>query len=112
MKIHIIHGENKKNVDEISEKLQENKFKVIQTSNNFVLLKKRRYGNTVIQLGVLFFALFIFYPLILVNLAYFTYSYLFRSPHVLVTTQTHADNGDKLEFENIEDILEQSNTIL
>lgn len=110
--LHIIYGENKKDINRISEKLQENKFRIMQTSDNFILLKKRRYGNMVIQLGILFLALFMFYPLILVNLAYFTYAYLFRSPNVLVTSETQSDNGDELEFENIEDVLKQSNTTL
>ena len=102
--LHIIHGKNKKDIKKISEKLKENNFKIIQTSDNFILLKKRRYGNIVIQLGILFLALFLFYPLILINLAYFTYSYLFRSPKILVTSETKSHNGDKLKFENIEDI--------
>ena len=112
MKVHVVHGENSKEMMDISDRLQENKFKIMQTSDNFILLKRRRYGNSVIHLGVLFFALFFLYRLILINLGYFAYSYLARSPHVLVTTETKDENGDKLEFENVEDILEQANAIL
>lgn len=112
MKLFVLHGDNKRDMEKISEELQKNKFKVKQTSDNFILLKRKRYGNTVIQLGVLFFALFFFAPLLLVNLAYFTYSYLFRSPNVLVTTETKDKDGEKLEFDNIDDVLEQANAIL
>lgn len=112
MKLFVLHADSRGDIEKISEKLKKDKFKVVQSSDNFTLLKRKRYGNTVIQLGVLFFALFFFYPLIFVNLAYFTYSYLFRSPNVLVTTETKDKDDGKLEFDNIGDVLEQANAIL
>lgn len=111
-KLFILKAVDSKNMESIASDLQENKFKVLQSDNKFILMRKKRYGNTVIQLGCLFFALFFFYPLILVNLVYFTYSLLWNSPNVLITTEKKDAEGNNLEYNTIEEVLEKANAVL
>lgn len=112
MKLNILSAKDNKEMESISEELKKYKFKEISREKNFILVKKRRFGNTVIHLGLLFFALFFFYPLILFNLGYMSYSVIERSPHVLITTETKDDEGNDLEYTDMEHILEQANAIL
>lgn len=112
MDIDIIHAKDSKEINLIESQFSENKFKVMSKENNYVLMKRKRYGNTVIQLGLLFFALFLFAPIIIINVVYFTYSYLFKSPIVLITTEEEGDDGEPLEFTSIEKVLDKANAIL
>ena len=111
-KLFILKAVDSKNMESIASDLQENKFKVLQSDNKFILMRKKRYGNTVIQLGCLFFDLFFFYPLILVNVVYFTYSLLWNSPNVLITTEKKDAEGNNLEYNTIEEVLEKANAVL
>lgn len=112
MALKIIHAEDSKDMDKIEETFSENKFKVLSKENHYVLMKRKRYGNTVIQLGLLFFALFFFAPIIIINVVYFAYSFLARSPTVLITVETKGEDGTPLEFNTIDEVLEEGNSIL
>lgn len=112
MALKIIKAKDSKDMDEIEKKFSENKFKVLSKENHYVLMKRKRYGNTVIQLGLLFFALFFFAPIIIINVVYFAYSFLVKSPTVLITVETKGEDGSPLQFNTIEEVLEEGNSIL
>lgn len=111
MKLFILKADNSKEMDEISEELAKNKFKIIQQENHYILMKKKRYGNYVAHMFFLFFGLFIFMPLLIVNVVYFTYSLIWTSPNVLITTETKAESGDDLEFNTMDELLEKANAM-
>lgn len=110
MKIQTLSAKNLKEMENISNKLCENKFKINSRDENFILLRKRRCGNIYIHLFFLFVAFFLINIAIIVNVAYFSYSYLFKSPHVLITTETVDHEGNPLKFDNIEEVIEKSNS--
>ncbi|MCQ2972584.1 MAG: hypothetical protein MJ209_04805 [archaeon] len=111
MKLDIVHAENSEGMEKLSETFLENKFKINQSDNNFILMKKRRYGNYYVHILFLLIALFVFDYAIFVNVVYFAYSYLWRSPLVLITTEVNGEDGEPLEFSNIDDILEKANAL-
>ncbi len=112
MKLLILPADSSSEMNRISEELSEKKFKTIEQEENFILMIKRRYGNILIQVICLLVALSIFWPLIIVNLVYFTYSYLWASPHVLITTEKVSEEGEPLEFSNMDEVLNKANAIL
>jgi hypothetical protein len=112
MKLFILKADDSKEMEEISKELSENKFKTIESEENFILMKKRRYGNIIIQIVCLALALLFSAVFIFINLAYFTYSYLWASPNVLITTERVAKNGEKLEFDSMDEVLKKANATL
>lgn len=112
MKVFMLHADSSKDLEKISNELSEKKFKVIEADNNFILMKKRRYGNILIQVIIFLLALQVSMLFFIGNVAYFAYSYLFASPHVLITTEKVDDNGEKLEFDSMDDVLNKANAIL
>lgn len=112
MKLFILSADNSKEIDKISGQLSEKKFKVVETGDSFVLMKKRRYGNVLIQVVCLILAFSVFSLFLIINLVYFTYSYLWASPHVLITTEKVGEDGEKLEFDSMDDVLNKANAIL
>ena len=107
----ILKADNSKELDEISEELSQNKFKVIQEENHFRLMKRKRYGNYYVHCLFLLIGLFFAYPALIVNVVYFTYSYLWASPHVLITTELKSEDGEKLEFNTMDEVLEKANKL-
>ncbi|WP_292606838.1 hypothetical protein [Methanobrevibacter sp. UBA188] len=85
---------------------------MIESEDNFALMKKRRYGNLLIQVVCLILALQVSMLFLFINLAYFAYSYLWASPHVLITTEKVGEDGEKLEFDSMDDVLNKANAIL
>lgn len=112
MKFYILSADNPKEMDKISEELALKKFKSIQNDEDYILMRKRRYGNILIQVVCLILALQVSVIFLAINVAYFTYSYLWASPHVLITTQKVDDEGNPLEFSQMDDVLNQANAIL
>ena len=112
MKLFILSADDSKQMEEISKELSENKFKVVESDENYILMKKRRYGNIIIQIVCLALALLFSAVFIFINLAYFTYSYLWASPNVLITTEKVAENGEKLEFDSMDEVLRKANATL
>ncbi len=112
MKLFILSADNSKDLERISEELSQKKFKAIDSDDNFVLMRKRRYGNILIQAVFLLLALSVSALFLIVNVAYFTYSYLWASPHVLITTEKEDDEGKKLEFNSMDEVLAKANAIL
>lgn len=112
MKLFILSADSSEEIKKISEELSEKKFIMIESEDNFALMKKRRYGNLLIQVVCLILALEVSMLFLFINLAYFAYSYLWASPHVLITTEKVGENGEKLEFDSMDDVLNKANAIL
>ena len=112
MKLFILSADSSEEIKKISEKLSEKKFIMIESEDNFALMKKRRYGNLLIQVVCLILALQVSMLFLFINLAYFAYSYLWASPHVLITTEKVGEDGEKLEFDSMADVLNKANAIL
>ena len=111
MDLFILKADNSDEMNRISEELSEIKFKRIQEENHFILMKKNRYGNYYVHILFLMIGLFFIYLALLVNVIYFTYSYLWASPHVLITTETKSEIGEDLEFNTMEEVLEKANKL-
>lgn len=112
MKVFILSADNSDDLIKIAEELSEKKFRAIEKDDKFILMKKRRYGNILIQVVFLLLALQVSSLFLIVNLVYFTYSYLWASPHVLITTEKVGENGEKLEFNSMDEVLAKANAIL
>ena len=112
MSLYILHADSSKEMEEISEELSQNKFKKIEEQDNYILMRKRRFGNLLIHAVCLIIALSFIGIVIFINVAYFAYSYLWASPNVLITTETVAENGDPLEFSNMDEILKKATALI
>lgn len=111
MDLFILKAEDSKELDRISNELSENKFKVIQEESHFKLMKRKRYGNYYVHILFLIIGLFFAFPALIVNVVYFAYSYLWASPHVLITTETKTENGEDLQFNTMDEVLEKANKL-
>ena len=112
MKLFILSARDSKDLERISEELAEKKFKTVESDENFILMKKRRYGNTIIQIVIFILALAVSSLFLIANVAYFTYSYLWASPHVLITTEKVDEDGQKLEFNSMDEVLAKADATL
>ena len=111
MKLFILKADNSKEMNNISEELAQEKFKITQQENHYILMKKKRYGNYAAHMFFLFIGLFLFMPMLIANVVYLAYSLLWTSPNVLITTETKAESGDALEFNTIDEVLEKANAM-
>ncbi|WP_458455252.1 hypothetical protein [Methanobrevibacter sp.] len=112
MKLYLLKADGSEDMANISEELSLKKFKILEKDENFILMRKRRYGNPLIHAVSLIVALAFFSPFIFVNVAYFAYSYLWASPHVLITTEKVDDVGNPLEFNDMDEVLNKASSIL
>lgn len=112
MELFILGADNSAQMDEISEELSQHKFKTVDQQDNFILMRKRRYGNILIHVVCLLIALQFLSIMIFVNVIYFTYSFLWASPNVLITTETVDDEGNPLKFNDMDEILKQATRII
>ena len=112
MALLILGADSSKEMEGIGEELSGKKFKVVEQDNNFILMRKRRYGNPLIHAVCLIIALSAFSPLIFINVAYFMYSYIWASPNVLITTEKVSDEGEPLEFSSMDEVLKKATAIL
>lgn len=112
MDLFILSANNSGDLIKIAENLSQKKFKAIEKDENFILMRKRRYGNILIQVLFLLLALQVSVLFLFVNVGYFTYSYLWASPHVLITTEKVGENGERLEFNTMDEVLNKANAIL
>ncbi|WP_405268269.1 hypothetical protein [Methanobrevibacter sp.] len=112
MKLYILGADNSKDMENMSQELSLKKFKLLDEDDTFILLRRRRVGNVLIHAVCLIIALGYFAPLLFVNVAYFTYSYLWASPHVLITTEKVDDEGNPLEFTSMDEVLKKATSIL
>ena len=112
MKLYILKADNSKEMDDIAGELSLKKFKLIDEDDRFRLMRKRRYGNILVQIVSLLLALQVSWVFLILNVAYFTYSYLWASRHVLITTEKVDDEGNPLEFSDMDEVLNKANAIL
>lgn len=112
MQLYVLPADNSKEMDDIANVLSLKKFKLIEEDDRFKLMRKRRYGNILIQVVSLILALQVSWLFLIVNVAYFAYSYLWASPHVLITTEKVDDDGNPLEFSDMDEVLNKANAIL
>ncbi len=112
MKLFILPSDNYNDMEKISKELSLKKFKVTKKDNNYILMHKKRYGNILIHVICLIIAFLYVGPVLLINVLYFTYSYLWASPNVLITTENVDDEGNPLEFSDMDEILKKATSIL
>lgn len=112
MQVLILGADNSGQMESIAEELSQKKFKAIEKDEKFILMRKRRYGNVLIQVIFLLLALGLSAVFLFVNVIYFTYSYLWASPHVLITTEKKGEDGRELEFNTMDEVLDKANAIL
>lgn len=112
MSLFILNADNSNEMDKISEELSQFKFKTIEKQDNYILMKKKRYGNLLIHAVCLIIALSAFGLAIFINVVYFAYSFIWASPNVLITTETVSDDGEPLEFSNMDEILDAATRII
>lgn len=112
MKLFILGADNSKEMENISEELSQKKFKLVEKDTNFILMRKRRFGNPLIHVVCLILALSFVSLFIFVNVGYFMYSYLWASPNVLITTEKVSDDGEPLEFDSMDAVLKKANAII
>ncbi len=112
MGLFILSADNSSQMDKISEELSQNKFKVLENQDNYILMKKKRYGNPLIHVVCLIIALSFIGPVIFINVVYFAYSFLWASPNVLITTEKVGDDGEPLKFSNMDEILKQATRLV
>lgn len=104
MKPKIVHARDKKVMDQLMELFIESKYKIQSSDWNYVLLKRNYYGNYAIHIVFLIIALVLNAWAIVINVIYFGYSLFGKSNVVLITTETLDENGNLLEFDDVEDI--------
>jgi len=112
MKLFILDADNSKEMEKISEELSQKKFKIMEKDNKYILMRKKRFGNLLIHAVCLILALSAFSLLIFVNVVYFMYSYIWASPSVLITTEKVSDDGEPLEFNSMDEVMDKANSIL
>lgn len=112
MALLILKADSSKEMENIAEELSQKKFKYVESDERFILMRKRRYGNPLIHAICLILALFTFSLLIFINVVYFMYSYIWASPNVLITTEKVSDEGEPLEFNTMDEVLNKANAIL
>ena len=112
MKLFILAADNTKEMEKISQELSQKKFKIMEKNNNYVLMRKKRFGNLLIHAVCLILALSAFSLLIFINVIYFMYSYIWASPSVLITTEKVSDDGEPLEFNSMDEVMDKANSIL
>ena len=112
MDLFILGADSSKEMENISEELSQKKFKITQQEENYILMRKKRYGNILIQVVCLILALSVSWVFLIINVVYFSYSFLWASPNVLITTEKVSEDGEPLEFSNMDEILNKANAIL
>ena len=112
MSLYILSADNSKQMDELADELSQKKFKTVEKQDNYILMKKRRYGNLLIHAVCLIIALSLIGIVIFINVIYFAYSFIWASPNVLITTETVSDEGEPLEFSDMDEILKQATRLV
>lgn len=112
MDLFILGADNSNAMDKIAQELSQKKFKVRESGDEFILMRRMRVGNVLIHVISLILALYFSAIFLVINVAYFTYSYLWASPHVLITTEKVDDEGNPLEFNDMDEVLNKASAIL
>ena len=67
MKLYILKADNSKEMDDIAGELSLKKFKLIDEDDRFKLMRKRRYGNILVQIVSLLLALQVSWVFLILN---------------------------------------------
>lgn len=106
MDLKIFYSIDSKKMNEDAKVLFDKGYKEHSKDENYILLKKRFYGNFYIHLIFILFALFVFSPLLFLNIIYFAYNFIKKSFFVLITTETKDQEGNDLEFDEFDELLD------
>lgn len=112
MKLFILSADNSKEMESISEELSERKFKILEEDKNYILMRRKRYGNPLVHVICLIVGLVYFWPALIINVVYFSYSFLWASPNVLITTEKVSDEGEPLEFDSMDELLKKATALI
>ena len=104
MKPKVLHVKTKENMNELAEILSRSKYKMEYREKNYILMKKRDYGNWILHVIFIAIGLFISVLAFIFNVIYFSYSFLKKSNIILITTDTTDLEGNLVEFDKAEDL--------
>lgn len=111
MQLDVVQAKSLNEMNRITETFVDNNFNIKEDGKNFILLKKRMYGNYYVHILFLCIALFVFNLAIIVNIVYLAISLIWRSPFVLVTTETTDQDGNLLEFTSVDEVIKKGNAL-
>lgn len=103
MRSYSLYAKNNDELEDLKDLFLEHGFKLKTESDDFFFLFKKAYGNGLAHLIFLILALFVSALFIFGNLIIFLYYFYKKSQYVLITTRT-TDNGEKIEFDKLENI--------
>lgn len=104
MKPVILHVKNEADMEELSDILKKSKYNMKYREKNYILLKKKNYGNYILHGVFVLVGLFINSLAFILNVIYFGYCFLKKSNIILITTETKDDVGNEVEFDKAEDL--------
>lgn len=104
MKPKVLHAKTKKDMNELAEILSRSKYKMEYHEKNYILMRKKNYGNLIIHGIFILIGLFIDSRAFIINVIYFSYSFFKKSNIILITTETTDIDGNTVEFDKTEDL--------
>ena len=91
-------------MNELAEILSKSKYKMEYHEKNYILMRKKDYGNLILHGIFIAIGLIINVLVFILNVIYFSYSFLKKSNIILITTETTDINGNTVEFDKAEDL--------
>jgi len=107
MKLDVVYSKNLEEMNNNMDKLEDIGFHKNSSGDNYILAKKRVYGNIYIHLLIIVIALLFFAPIIFLNVIYFGYNIFKNSRFVLLTSEKKDEEGNDLEFVNFDKLLKE-----
>jgi len=107
MKLDVIYSKNIEDMENKMNKLESFGFNEKSSEDNFILARKREYGNIYIHIIIFIIALLFFWIFIILSPIYFIYNIFKKSRYVLITTEKKDKEGNDLEFIDIEEFLRE-----
>lgn len=104
MKPKVLHVKTKKDMNELAEILSKSKYKMEYHEKNYILMRKKDYGNLILHGIFIAIGLIINVLAFILNVIYFSYSFLKKSNIILITTETTDIDGNTVEFDKAEDL--------
>lgn len=104
MKPVVLHVKNNEDMEELSEILKKSKYSINHREQNYILLKKKNYGNLILHGIFIFIGLVINMLGFVLNVIYFAYSFFKKSNIILITTETKDQDNNPVKFDNAEDL--------
>jgi cytochrome c biogenesis protein ResB len=105
----ILKAENFDDMEKIAKPFLEKGYKIISSNSKHIIARKRSFGSIFIHILLLFLILFVvsynsllLYVLCGVYILYFIFNLFNNSKVVLITTETTDEEGNPVEFDDIE----------